>query len=71
MHVRLTEDRLNLEPLGPESDDFLMEESVSSLKAGKAKGAEGPDGLAPQFLGGGGQMLYAGHLQQILEGRGS
>jgi hypothetical protein len=45
--VRLTEDRLNPEPLGPESDDFLMEELVSSLKAGKAKGAEGPDGLFP------------------------
>jgi hypothetical protein len=27
-----------------------MEELVSSLKAGKSKGAEGPDGLAPQFL---------------------
>jgi hypothetical protein len=27
-----------------------MEELVSSLKAGKAKGAEGPDGLPPQFL---------------------
>jgi hypothetical protein len=27
-----------------------MEELVSSLKAGKAKGAKGPDGLAPQFL---------------------
>jgi hypothetical protein len=50
MHVRLTEDWLNPEPLGPESDDFSMEELVSSLKVGKAKGAEGPDGLAPQFL---------------------
>jgi hypothetical protein len=38
MRIRLTEDRLNPEPLGPESDDFLMEELVSSLKAGKAKG---------------------------------
>jgi hypothetical protein len=27
-----------------------MEELVSPLKVGKAKGAEGPDGLAPQFL---------------------
>jgi hypothetical protein len=27
-----------------------MEELVSSLKAGKAKGAEGLDGIAPQFL---------------------
>jgi hypothetical protein len=50
MHVRLTEDRVNPEPLGPESDNFSMEELVSSLKAGKAKGAEGPDRLAPQFL---------------------
>jgi hypothetical protein len=50
MHVRLTEDRLNPEPLGPESDDFSIEELVSSLKAGKAKGAKGPDGLDPQFL---------------------
>jgi hypothetical protein len=50
VHFRLTEDRLNPEPLGPESDDFLMEELFSSLKAGKAKGAEEPDGLAPQFL---------------------
>jgi hypothetical protein len=48
--TRLTEDRRNPEPLGPESDDFLMEELVSSLKAGKASGAEGPDGLAPCFL---------------------
>ena len=50
VRVRLTEDRRNPEPLGPESDDFSMEELVASLKAGKAKGAEGPDGLAPQFL---------------------
>jgi hypothetical protein len=50
VRVRLTEDRLNPEPLGPESDDFSMEELVSSLKMGKAKGAEEPDGLAPQFL---------------------
>jgi hypothetical protein len=50
VHVRLTEDRLNPEPLGPASDDFSMEELVSSLKVGKAKGAEGPDGLVPQFL---------------------
>jgi hypothetical protein len=50
MHTRLTEDRCNPEPLGPENDDFSMEELVSSLKAGKAKGAEGPDELAPRFL---------------------
>ena len=50
VRVRLTEDRRNPEPLGPESDDFSMEELVASLKAGKAKGAEGPDGIAPQFL---------------------
>jgi hypothetical protein len=50
MRVRLTEDRCNPESLGPESDDLSMEELVSSLKAGKAKGAKGPDGLAPQFL---------------------
>jgi hypothetical protein len=50
VRVRLTENRLNPEPLGPESDDFSMEELVSSLKAGKAKGAEGLDRLAPQFL---------------------
>jgi hypothetical protein len=49
-HSRLTEDRRNPEPLGPESDDFTMEELVSSLKAGKALGAQGPDGLAPRFL---------------------
>jgi hypothetical protein len=48
--TRLTEDRRNPQPLGPESDNFSMEELVSSLKAGKAKGAEGPDGLASQFL---------------------
>jgi hypothetical protein len=50
MHVRLTEDRCNPEPQGLESDDFSMEELVSSLKVGKAKGAKGPDGLASQFL---------------------
>jgi hypothetical protein len=44
VHVRLTEDRLNPEPLGPESDNFSMEELVYSLKVGKAKGAEGPRG---------------------------
>jgi hypothetical protein len=67
LHVRLTEDRLNPEPLGPESDDFSMEELVSSLKAGK-----GPDGLASQFLRTWGRWprFYAGHLQQVLEGRG-
>jgi hypothetical protein len=48
--TRLTEDRRNPEPLGPESDDFSMEELVSSLKAGKVSGAEGPVGLAPRFL---------------------
>jgi hypothetical protein len=50
MHTRLTEDKCNPEPLGLESDKFLMEELVSSLKAVKALGAEGPDGLAPRFL---------------------
>jgi hypothetical protein len=50
VRVRLTEDRRNPEPLGPESDDFSMKKLVFSLKAGKAKGAKGPDGLAPQFL---------------------
>jgi hypothetical protein len=50
MLTRLTEDRHNPEPLGPESDNFLIEELVSSLKVGKAKGAEGPDQLAPRFL---------------------
>jgi hypothetical protein len=50
VRTRLTEDRRNPEPLGPESDDFSMEELVSSVKAGKASGAEGPAGLAPRFL---------------------
>jgi hypothetical protein len=50
VHTRLTEDRRNPEPLGPESDNFLMEKLVSSLKEGKAKGVEGLDELAPQFL---------------------
>jgi hypothetical protein len=50
VHTRLAEDRRNLEPLGPESDKFSMEELVFSLKVGKASGAEGPDGLAPRFL---------------------
>jgi hypothetical protein len=54
MHIRLTEDRRNPEPLGPKSDNFSMEELVSSLKE----------------LGGGVQELYAGYLQQVLEGRG-
>jgi hypothetical protein len=50
VRTRLTENRRNPEPLGPESDNFLMEELVSSLKAGEVSGAEGPDGLAPCFL---------------------
>jgi hypothetical protein len=50
VQTRLTEDKCNPEPLGPESDEFSMEELVSSLKAGKASGAEGPDGLAPRIL---------------------
>jgi hypothetical protein len=50
VHIRLAEDRCNPEPLGLESDKFLIEELVSSLKAGKASGADGPDGLAPRFL---------------------
>jgi hypothetical protein len=40
----------NPEPLSPESEEFLMEELVSSLKAGKTLGAEGLDKLAPRFL---------------------
>jgi hypothetical protein len=73
VHTRSAEDRRNPEPLGPESDKFLMEELVCSLKAGKASGAERLEGLAPLFLeelGGDVQELYAGHLQQVLEGRG-
>jgi hypothetical protein len=50
VRTRLTEDRRNPEPLGQKSDNFLMEELVSSLKAGKASGAKGPDGLALRFL---------------------
>jgi hypothetical protein len=50
VHTRLAEDRRNPEPLGPASDEFLMEELDASLKAGKALRAEGPDGLAPRFL---------------------
>jgi hypothetical protein len=50
VHTRLAEDRRNPEPLGSESDEFSMEELVSSLKADKASGAEGLDGLAPHFL---------------------
>jgi hypothetical protein len=50
VRTRLAEDRPNPELLGPESDEFLMEELVSSLKAGKASGTEGTDGLAPRFL---------------------
>jgi hypothetical protein len=50
VHTRLTEDRRNPEPLGPGSNNFSIEELVSSLKAGKALGAKGPDGLAPRFL---------------------
>jgi hypothetical protein len=45
VHTRLAEDRRNPEPLGPESNEFSMEELVFSLKAGKAS-----DGLAPLFL---------------------
>jgi hypothetical protein len=48
--TRLAEDRCNPELLGLENDKFSIEELVSSLKAGKASGAEGPDGLAPCFL---------------------
>jgi hypothetical protein len=50
MCTRLAEERRNPEPLGPESDEFLMEELVSSLKAGKVSGAKGPDKLASRFL---------------------
>jgi hypothetical protein len=41
IRTRLAEDRRNPEPLGPESDEFLMEELVSSLKMGKASGPRG------------------------------
>jgi hypothetical protein len=50
VRTRLTEDRRNPEPLGPESDDLSMEELVSSLKGGKAKEVKGPGGLATRFL---------------------
>jgi hypothetical protein len=67
VRTRLAEDRCNPEHLGPESDKFLMEELVSSLKTGKASGAEGPDGLAHRFLKNLGELfLYTGYLQQVL-----
>jgi hypothetical protein len=50
-----------------------MEKLVSSLKAGKASGAEGPDGLAPRFLKNLGEVSRSFmplYLQQVLEGRG-
>jgi hypothetical protein len=50
MHTKLTEDRCNPVLLGPESDNFSLEELDTSLKAGKASVAEGPDGLALRFL---------------------
>jgi hypothetical protein len=50
VHTRLAENRRNPESLGSKSDEFLMEELVSSLKVGEASGVEGPDGLAPRFL---------------------
>jgi hypothetical protein len=50
VHTRLTEDRHNPESLGPESDNFSLEELDASLKVGKALGAEGLDGLVPHFL---------------------
>jgi hypothetical protein len=68
MRTRLTEDRRNHQPLGPESDVFSMEKLVSSLKVGKAGWTSSP---IPEELGGGVQELYVGYLQQVLEGRGS
>ena len=50
MCIRLTEERRQAGPLGQESCDFSKEELDSALKAGKMKGAEGPDGIAPRFL---------------------
>jgi hypothetical protein len=50
VRTRLAEDKRNPESLGPESDKCSMAELVSSLKAGKASVAKGPDGLAPCFL---------------------
>ena len=38
------------EGVGPECADFSMEEMLVALKAGKKKGAEGPDEIAPLFL---------------------
>jgi hypothetical protein len=49
VHTRLAVDRQNPEPLGPDSNEFLMEELDASLNAGKASGAKEPDGLAPRF----------------------
>ena len=36
--------------VGPECADFTMDELRKALKAGKKKGAEGPDRIAPLFL---------------------
>jgi hypothetical protein len=81
--TRLIEDRRNPEPLGPESDNFSMEELVSSLKASKALGAKGLGGLAPRFLKNLGKVSRSfmldtfnkswreGNLPTILEGCGN
>jgi hypothetical protein len=48
-----------------------MEELVASLKAGKASGAEGPDGLATCFLKNLGEVSRNFMLDTfVLEGRG-
>ena len=50
--VRLSQSRRSerTEEVGPECADFSMAELSVALKAGKAKGAEGPDEIAPLFL---------------------
>jgi hypothetical protein len=49
-HIRFTEDRRNPACLDSDSNNFLMDKLKAFLKAGKAKGTEGKDGLAPRFL---------------------
>ena len=50
--VRLSQSRRSerTEEVGPECADFSMAELSVALKAGKAKGAEGSDVIAPLFL---------------------
>ena len=50
--VRLSRSRKTemSEGVGQESADFSLEELAVALKAGKRKGAEGPDEIAPLFL---------------------